>query len=67
MIKCKSIGLWIKLYLFEWNNLDWCGNFFDSDIRPTNVALNVQCHNEDVATDTIESNVSAIDGGQKYA
>jgi hypothetical protein len=27
----------------------------------------IQCHNEDITTDTIESNVPAIDGGLKYA
>jgi hypothetical protein len=31
-----------------------------------NPALNIQCHIEDIATNTIESNVPAIDGGQKY-
>jgi hypothetical protein len=37
MIKFKSIGLWIKSYLFEQNNLDCYGNYFDSDINPSNV------------------------------
>jgi hypothetical protein len=30
-------------------------------------ALNIQCHNDDIATDTIESNFPAFDGDQKYA
>jgi hypothetical protein len=35
--------------------------------KSPNPALNVQCHNEDITAGTIESNVPAIDGGQKYA
>jgi hypothetical protein len=35
--------------------------------KPPNLALNVQQCNEDITNNTIESNVPAIDGGQKYA
>jgi hypothetical protein len=35
--------------------------------KSPNPAVNVQQHDEPIATDTIQSNVPAIDGGEKYA
>jgi hypothetical protein len=39
---------------------------FENAFKSPNPAVNVQRHDKPVATDTIQSNVPAIDGGEKY-